>query len=213
MPVSNDDDRVQRNASLWQDSPDPTALLRAWELKDVGRAGWRLAGITDGESVAAHAWGTALLCMTYAEVAGVEPLEAVEMALVHDLAEAEIGDLPQPLNPAARPVTAEVKARLERSGVRVVTASWPDGSALGRLMDRWEAYEARRGPVAAFVRDMNLLDTCLEALRYARAARSTTDTPLDEFFVTALARCSTTFGRAAIERTRQAFDGGAAESS
>lgn len=189
-----------------RDVPDPTVLLEAYALKDVARTGWRLAGVLDGESVASHAWGTAVLCMTFAPLAQVDPLEAVEMALVHDVAEASIGDIPNPANPADRPVTAATKARLERQGFAAVTARWPTGAILDRLADRWHAYEAREGPVAAFVRDMNLVDTCLEALRYAANDRVPSPASLREFFDTAATRCTTDVGRAAVARTRAAFD-------
>ena len=63
-------------------------LLRAYRLKEQVRTGWTLRGVTPAESVADHAWGTALLCLLFADEAGVDRAEATEIALVHDLAEA-----------------------------------------------------------------------------------------------------------------------------
>lgn len=63
-------------------------LLEAYELKDELRSGWQLRKIADPESVAAHTWGTATLCLLFADEAGIDRGRAVSMALVHDLAEA-----------------------------------------------------------------------------------------------------------------------------
>ncbi len=68
-------------------APDLDALLHAYGLKDEARQGWVLRGIVDPESVAAHSWGTSLLCLLFAEDAGVDPGEALAISTVHDLAE------------------------------------------------------------------------------------------------------------------------------
>lgn len=178
-------------------------LLQAYRLKDEPRAGWVLRGVRGGESVADHSWGTAFLCLLFADDAGVPRGEAIEIALVHDLAEAETGDLPSLADETARPVSAEEKARREERAMTRLTSSWP-GSASRRSMARWRAYEARRDEVALFVRDMNLLDMCLQALAYEREGRYAPEAAggspvsegrLDEFFASADAGLSTPLGR------------------
>lgn len=171
-------------------------LRQAYRLKERPRTGWRLRGVQDGESVADHSWGTALLCLLYADDAGVDRAAALEIALVHDLAEAEIGDLPSPDAPKADPDARERKARLEAQAMAALGSS-SEGASGARVSERWHAYEDRSGPEAAFVRDMNLVDMALQALVYLEDGRSSREA-LDEFFRSAETRVSTALGRALV---------------
>ncbi|HKI58437.1 MAG TPA: HD domain-containing protein [Trueperaceae bacterium] len=166
--------------------------LRAYRLKDEPRQGWVLRAVSAPESVAAHAWGTALLCLLFAEEAGVDRERALTIATVHDLAEAEIGDIPARAHPADRSVHAAEKARLEADGLeRLLAGRAPEVDAL------WREYEAGVSAEARFVRDMNLLDMALQALLYEEQARYDPSETLpsqdgyrhlDEFLVSAEAR-------------------------
>lgn len=188
-------------------------LLHAYRLKDEPRAGWLLRGVPDPESVADHTWGTALLCLLFADEAGVDGGEAIEIALLHDLAEAEIGDVPSLADEEARPMPASEKARLEAKAMAAMEAIWP-AAVTARVRDRWQAYEDRDGPAALFVRDMNLIDMCLQALIYERDGRydPEADLPafrrhphLDEFFESAEARLGTPFGRTLFAEVAEAY--------
>ena len=174
-------------------------LLHAYRLKDRPRTGWGLRGVADPESVADHSWGTALLCLLFADEARVDTAEALEIALVHDLAEAETGDF-------ARRDGADVsgKAALEADAMAGLAALWP-GPAADRLMRRWEAYETRRGRAARFVRDMNLLDMCVQALAYARRGGGADAGALDEFVASAETRVETDVGRARVAEVAEAY--------
>lgn len=166
--------------------------LQAFALKDVDRAGWVLRGIRDPESVAAHSWGTALLCLLFAEEAGVDAHRAVSIALVHDLAEAVTGDLVARADPADRDVSEGAKAAQEAAAIAtLLPTAAHELAAIRRL---WQDYEDRTDPAAVFVRDMNLIDMCLQASIYERDQRydSTHLVPsrggfvhLDEFFASA----------------------------
>ena len=193
-------------------------LLNAYRLKDRQRSGWALRGVDDPESVADHAWGTALLCLLFADEAGVDRAEALEIAVTHDLAEAEIGDLPSLADPALRPVGEREKAELEARAMAALHQAWPC-VATDRIVRRWQAYEDRDGPAARFVRDMNLLDMALQALIYEREGRydpragapdadpasGEPRTHLDEFLVSAEARMATPFGRARLAEVAEAY--------
>ena len=180
-------------------------LMRGFRLKDEPRVGWRLRHIRNPESVADHSWGTALLCMMFAAEAGVDEHEALRIALVHDLAEAETGDIASRERPEDRDVSIDEKARLELAAMEsLLNGSHP------RLREAWERYENRATPAAVFVRDMNLIDMCLQALFYERERRydpsSCAENVLDEFFRSAAARLSTDTGRtlfAAVEAAYQ----------
>ena len=67
-------------------------LLEALKLKSLPRTGWLRAGIENPESVAAHSWGVAWLCMILCPD-DLNKLKVLEMAIIHDLAEVRIGDI------------------------------------------------------------------------------------------------------------------------
>lgn len=188
-------------------------LLHAYRLKEQPRNGWLLRGVEDPESVADHSWGTALLCLLFAERAGVDRAEALEIALLHDLAEAEIGDIPNRVDARDRTVDSEEKARLEARAMAALERRWPGGPSQ-TVVRRWRAYEDRDGDAARFVRDMNLLDMCLQALVYERDGRydPRADRPvfaqhphLDEFFASAEARLETALGRELFQQVESRY--------
>ncbi len=145
-------------------------LLSVYRLKDEIRAGWMIRSIVEPESVADHSWGTALLCLLNAEEAGVDADPAIRMALVHDIAEAEVGDIPRRVDEGDQPVSRAEKARREHEAIARLA-----GGALDGAVELWREYEAGETSVARFVRDMNLIDMCLQALYYERAGRREVD--------------------------------------
>ena len=187
--------------------PRLQTALAALRLKDEPRRGWVLRGVEAPESVADHCWGTALLCLLFAEEAGVELGEALAIATLHDLAEAITGDAAARADERLREVSLADKAARELAAIDALLGGF-DGSALRR---RWQAYEEASTPEARFVRDMNLIDMCLQALRYQREGRYPEGTTLDgyarldEFFVTAGPRLTTELGRSLFAEIERAY--------
>ena len=184
-------------------------VLDAFRLKERARSGWELRGIDDGESVADHSWGTALLCSMFASEAGLDAARTVEIALAHDLAEAEIGDVPSLANVADRPMTPAEKAQRESAAMARLEAVWP-GEASAKVKARWQEYEDRASGEARFVRDMNLIDMCLMALHYERgridmAPIRHAPGALDEFFESAWERIDSAFARSLLEEIEGAY--------
>jgi putative hydrolases of HD superfamily len=181
-------------------------------LKEVVRSGWELRGVSQPESVADHSWGTAMLCLLLAPPE-LDRARTVAMALVHDLAEVETGDIPRRVRKDAQPVTPGEKHTRERAAMRRLTR-WdadeesittvpPVSSALEEVSALWEEYETGSSREACFVRDMNLIDMCLQALVYERDRRYDPDAEngafpdyrcLDEFFATSRDRIRTELG-------------------
>ena len=67
--------------------------MREWlGLKSILRTGWVRAGVKSPESVAAHSWGMSVLAMHLCPPE-LDRMRVLEMCLVHDLPEVEVGDL------------------------------------------------------------------------------------------------------------------------
>ncbi|GMW03743.1 MAG: hypothetical protein AMXMBFR84_48770 [Candidatus Hydrogenedentota bacterium] len=83
-------------------------------LDRVARAGYVLRGVAEPESVAAHSHFVALLAMLYADRNPdvFDASKAVAMALIHDLAECRLMDIPMP---AADAHFKELKAEAEQA--------------------------------------------------------------------------------------------------
>jgi putative hydrolase of HD superfamily len=185
-------------------------LVESYALKDERRTGWQLRGVDDPESVAAHSWGVSLLCLAFADAAGVDPGRALRLAVVHDLAEARTGDIPTRADPAREPVSPEEKERRERAAMSELGAPFPAWE------EAWEAYERRDTPEARFVKDMDLVDACLQALVYEREGRDDPEAfgdeagngydGLGEFFATAEPRLSTDIGRRLFDRLYRQYE-------
>jgi putative hydrolase of HD superfamily len=95
-------------------------------LKRVPRRGWVEAGIKRPESVAAHSYGLAALAMVYADLMGLDAEKAVKMAVLHDLAEAYIGDL----TPRSKSrIRKNILEAVERAVVRQLLADLPRSMA------------------------------------------------------------------------------------
>lgn len=79
---------------------DLDALIRltayAERLESLPRSGWLFSGVTSPESVAAHSFNVAIVAMLLAQQVGADPARCVQLALLHDLAEAHTTDIPGP---------------------------------------------------------------------------------------------------------------------
>ncbi|HEV2147754.1 MAG TPA: HD domain-containing protein [Longimicrobiaceae bacterium] len=134
----------------------------AGRLKETARTGWALRGIDSPESVADHSFRVCLLALVLSR--GAEPPldreRCLAMALVHDLAESLVGDI-TPYDG----VPVEEKHRREREAMERLCAMLGDDEVL-RL---WEEYQAAETREARFVKDLDKLETVLQAAEYEEA--------------------------------------------
>jgi putative hydrolase of HD superfamily len=167
-----------------------TALARlfamAGRLKETPRTGWIDRGIPRAcvESVADHSFRAALMAWLLAGPE-LDRGRVLRLALIHDLAEAETGDLtpyaPADLPdetdgerrrafldgrhpPAAERVAAKRRAESEAFGRMI--AGLPEESAT-ELSGLWRELEARESPEARFVKQIDRLETYLQSREYA----------------------------------------------
>ena len=170
------------------------AYLACFELKLLLRQGWLRSGIPASrcESVAEHSFGVALLCLWLAEslAPGLDSAKVLRMAMIHDLGEADVGDLTP-----GHGVDKSEKSRLERASVQRILAGLPNGE---QLLALWEEYEAQSSPEARFVKAVDRLEMAFQATVYehleggdlseffASASRQLEATVLDEVFAEVL---------------------------
>ncbi|MFN3335964.1 MAG: HD domain-containing protein [Thermomicrobium sp.] len=150
-------------------------------LKTLRRQGWIDRGVREPESVADHSFRLAMLAWVLAQRRpDLDATRAMLLALVHDAAEAIAGDrtpfdtaLQAGVEPTVlfrqRPVyDPEAEARktaAERAAIRELAALLPEPVG-ERLIEAWEEYEAAQTPEARFVRQLDKLETLLQALEY-----------------------------------------------
>ncbi|GBD20272.1 5'-deoxynucleotidase YfbR [bacterium HR28] len=167
-------------------------------LKTLRRQGWIDRGVREPESVADHSFRLALMAWVLAQRRpDLDATRAMLLALVHDAAEAIAGDrtpfdaaLQAGAEPAVlfrqRPVyDPEAEARktaAERAALRELAALLPEPVG-ERLIEAWEEYEAAQRPEARFVRQLDKLETVLQALEYRERQP---DLIIDSFILGAL---------------------------
>jgi putative hydrolase of HD superfamily len=145
--------RVKTNESLL------ATLLELQILDRVPRSGWMLRGVAEPESVSEHAWHVVLLVWALGpRVPGLDLLRALELAIVHDLAEVRLGDLPRT---AARYLPAGIKHAAEQQALAELLA--PLG---GRGAELYAEYRAKQSVEARFVGACDKLQLLLKVSLY-----------------------------------------------
>jgi putative hydrolases of HD superfamily len=166
----------------------------ASKLKSVPRTGWLDRGVPplQVESVADHSLGVAILAwgcalQLRADGVAIDPERVLMLAILHDLAEAEAGDVP-PYDPAAIPDEHEpaarrafletrhrrdpnrdaAKRREEDAAVRGLLDRLP-GATRSALEEVWDDLRQGTSNEARFVKQVDRLETFLQSRRYLRA--------------------------------------------
>lgn len=124
-------------------------------LKSLPRAGWVRVGIEQPESVAAHSWGLAMLCMEWApkSTVSLDITKVLQIALLHDLPEVIVGDITPHDN-----ISKQEKHRLEEAAARQILPP--------HLYQLWKEYMLNQSPEAQFVHQMDKIDMAIQALVY-----------------------------------------------
>ncbi len=142
-----------------------------------------MSGVQPCESVADHTCGVALLALALAEqlnadlaAQGLErPLDLgqiVKMALVHDLAEGMVTDLPRRTTLL---IGADVKHAAEATAMTELLDGLPNRQV---YLGLWAEYDASATPEARLVRDADKLEMVFQAFEYERQGHR----DLDEFW-------------------------------
>jgi putative hydrolase of HD superfamily len=157
-----------------------TTLIEIQRLKSLERTGWMLRGLSPGmESVAAHSYGVAVAAMMLADEAQARGLSVdierlLRVALMHDWAEARLGDMPRT---GSIYFSAGDRKRAERAAfddiVRGLGASFET-----KYSELHEDYEQRGSLEARLVKAADIIDLLVQVLAFERAGVR----GLDEFW-------------------------------
>jgi putative hydrolase of HD superfamily len=141
------------------------------DLKQLPRTGWLLAGVSSPESVAEHILATTWCALFLAEeINGSWPAHGlaaplnvdrvIRIALVHDLAETILTDLPKR---STELIGRVAKHTAEARAFEQLFGGLQQGEPYRRL---WAEYAAATTPEARLVQDVDKLEMVQQALRY-----------------------------------------------
>src|SRR5918911_2737740 len=158
-----------------------STLIELQRLKSLERTGWMLRGIAQGaESVADHSYGVAVAAMLLADAliergVDVDMERVLRVALLHDWAEARVGDLPRT---ATNYFGAEARKRAERAAFEEMVGAVGAEGITEKYCALHEAYEERASLEARIVKAADVIDLLVQTLAFERAGLR----GLDEFW-------------------------------
>ena len=139
------------------------------QLKRTPRSGWSLTGVAQPESVAEHSYRTALIAYALAVEEGLNAPHAACLALVHDTAEARVGDLH---HLARRSVDWDgVEERASKDQLARLPVPLRD-----RLSGLFGEAGEKQSPEAVVAKDADLLECLMQACEYRALGH-----PVDEW--------------------------------
>jgi len=137
---------------------------RLMTLKLLPRTGWLQRGVTNSESIAEHTFGVATLALIVGDqVPSIDRGRLLTIALLHDIAEALVGDLPYS---ARRLFGAPAKHQAERFAMLELLDGLPQANDYLAL---WDEYEEGGSREARLVKQLDRVEMLAQALAYERA--------------------------------------------
>jgi putative hydrolase of HD superfamily len=179
-------------------------LTLARGLKTTKRTGWvRQEAGPQIESVADHSWRISLMAMVAASASASTTLDTnkcIQMALVHDLAEATVGDITPYCG-----VSNDEKHQLESDAMTKLCGLLPvlpggtgttntNNAAAITIQALWKEYEEGVTEEAKLVKDLDKLEMILQALEYETDGKN--GKSLDGFFDGTRGKWRTSIGQA-----------------
>jgi putative hydrolase of HD superfamily len=138
-------------------------------LKRLSRTGWILAGQnpSESETVASHCWGTAVIALLLAhhiksQGMSVDIEKLLTMAVLHDLPEAMVSDIPHKAVELGGTTMKSGKREAERSAMRLMLR--PLGAPGEMLRKQWDEFEDSKTLEARVVVAADRLDMLAHAV-------------------------------------------------
>ncbi|XP_020231267.1 HD domain-containing protein 2 isoform X1 [Cajanus cajan] len=156
-------------------------------LKTTKRTGWVRKDVKNPESIADHMYRMGLMALIASDVPGVDRNKCIKMAIVHDIAEAIVGDI-TPMDG----ISKSEKNQREQAALDHMCEVLGGGSTAKEIAELWMEYEANSSPEAKFVKDLDKVEMILQALEYEDEQGK----DLDEFFQSTAGKFQTETGKA-----------------
>ncbi|WP_297474656.1 HD family hydrolase [Thermococcus sp.] len=140
-------------------------LIELGNLKRLPRTGWLLRGVSNPESIADHSYRVALITLFLADELKAKGVEinvekSLKIALLHDVGEARITDVPK---------TAQYyldKGKAEKKAVMELLLSSPNPREYFKL---WREYEEETSLEGRLVKFADELEMLIQAYEYEKA--------------------------------------------
>ncbi|KAI8365933.1 HD domain-containing protein [Radiomyces spectabilis] len=132
-------------------------------LKRTKRTGWLDNGIQNAESIADHMHRMGIMAMLIDDPS-LNREKCIKMAIVHDLAEAVVGDI----TPHAG-VSKEDKFNLEKNAMVSFQSMLGDTAMAREIADLWQEYEDAQTAEALLVKDLDKFEMIVQALEYEKS--------------------------------------------
>ncbi|RDX82333.1 HD domain-containing protein 2 [Mucuna pruriens] len=161
-------------------------LTLCHRLKTTKRKGWVNHGIKGAESIADHMYRMALMALIAGDVPGLNRERCIKIALVHDIAEAIVGDI----TPSDGVPKAE-KSRMEQEALNKMCELLGGGMRAEEIKELWAEYENNSSLEANLVKDFDKVEMILQALEYEIEHGKV----LDEFFLSTAGKFQTEIGK------------------
>ncbi|PNY07637.1 HD domain-containing protein 2-like [Trifolium pratense] len=165
---------------------------KEWDEFDVlttKRSGWVRRDVKNPESIADHMYRMSLMALIAPDVPGLDRNKCIKMTIVHDIAEALIGDI-TPLDGISKAEKSEREQAAVDYMCKIIGVG--EGSRGNEITELWMEYEANSSPEAKFVKDLDKVEMILQALEY----EDEQEKDLDEFFQSTAGKFQTEIGKA-----------------
>ncbi|KAI8539258.1 hypothetical protein RHMOL_Rhmol09G0167900 [Rhododendron molle] len=161
-------------------------LTLCHRLKTTKRKGWINHGIKGPESIADHMYLMSLMALIVSDLPGVNRERCIKMAIVHDIAEAIVGDITP-----SDGVPKEEKSRREQAALNEMCEVLGGGLRAEEIKELWAEYENNSSVEANLVKDFDKVEMILQALEYEMEHGKV----LDEFFLSTAGKFQTEIGK------------------
>ncbi|CDP02886.1 unnamed protein product [Coffea canephora] len=163
-------------------------LTLCHRLKTTKRAGWVKKGVENPESIADHMYRMGVMALIAADIPGVNRDKCIKMAIVHDIAEAIVGDITP-----SDGISKLEKSQREQEALEHMCKLLGGGPQAKEIADLWTEYEENTSLEAKVVKDLDKVrQDFIETLEYENEQGK----DLDEFFQSTAGKFQTNIGKA-----------------
>ena len=147
------------------------------KLKTTLRTGWVDHKVPQPESVADHMYRMTMLCWCITDTT-IDRDRLMKICLVHDLAEATVGDITPP---EVSGVSKEEKKKLELQALKDICNDLDNETVGNEIMELWNEYEDGETATAKVAKQLDKYEMIVQADEYEKANMDEKK-KLDSFF-------------------------------